>query len=120
MKKVLQHRSDTQGNDFSSQAIADIATNCNGDLSSGLASLTLEATTGPRKVNVGNSAKDFNWCIFHALGKIMYNKRLDTGPTPVRSLEMERDTRGKMYFDPNQIITEISGEVFLFYQMLKF
>ena len=118
VKKVLQSRSDKEGSDFSSQAITDLATNCNGDLSSGIASLTLEATTAGRKTNVGNTAKDFNWCIFHALGKIMYNKRLDTGSTPVRSLEMARDTRGAMYFDPNQIISEISGEIYLFYQML--
>ena len=119
VKKVLQYRSEKEGSQFSTQAIADLATNCNGDLSSGIASLTLESTVADqRKVNVGNSAKDFNWCIFHALGKILYNKRIETGTTPVRSLEMARDTRGAMYFDPNQILTEISGEVFLFYQML--
>ena len=36
----------------------------------------------------------------------------------MRSLGLTRETRGAMYFDPNQIINEINGEHFLFQQML--
>lgn len=115
IKKVLQHTNEKLGSDFSTQTMAELAANCNGDLSSGIASLTLEATTaGERRANLGNSAKDFNWCIFHALGKICYNKRLESGTTPVRNLALDRETRGRMYFDPNQIVNEINGELFLF------
>jgi DNA polymerase III delta prime subunit len=96
-----------------------IADNANGDLTSALNSLALETSVDQKgkSVKVETSTKDFKWSIFHALGKVLYNKRIVEGK-PERLRYLDRTNRPPSYINPEKIIFEIGGELFLFNAML--
>ena len=74
-------------------------------------------TVSNKRIKIGSTVKDYELDIFHALGKILYNKRM-VNQKPVRLPEMNRETRPPLYFDVYKMIHEIGSELFVFEQML--
>jgi len=124
MLKLLKEISSDQQLHLDEDLLREIVMQAKGDLRSALNQLELVKTQDGRskrfKTNeLLTAGKDTHWNTFHALGKFLYNKRLDSDGTS-KQFPSERliSDRPPLYFDPATIIRESDCEPLLFVQLL--